>query len=247
MNREGIPEDLCKLLDAERDLPGASPDVVEAALARFNAAFGGEGGLSDAAPAAGAAPTPRQGAEANQAPAAKLAPVALAVEPVVRKSLAARALGPLLGLAIGAGLGYVAGSRQAAAPVEPLVSAPSAVSVTPVGPPSAAPPPPSPADVMLEPEPAPSGSVGQAPPRGPSAQRSASSQPPSALPPSSQPPSSLREERILLERARSALLRGDTAAALSACALHQQKFPHGQLSQERDALRKQASAPGPQD
>lgn len=216
MNREEIPEDLCRLLDAERDRPGPTPDDVERALTRFNAQLTSAPGVEPVAPSVSAAPS---------------------------QSLAARALGPLLGLAIGAGLGYAVGVSQA--PPEPAVPAISAATATAVAPTLSAAPTDAliPTDLPLEPSAAPSPAAPRPHSTAPSGQAPSGQ----SAQPSTPPASTLREERILLERARSALLRGDTAAALSACALHQQRFPRGQLSQEREALRKQASAPGPKD
>jgi hypothetical protein len=58
------------------------------------------------------------------------------------------------------------------------------------------------------------------------------------------PPSTLRAERVLIERARSALLRGDARAAREAIALHRERFPDGQLAEERELLRSQVDAAG---
>ncbi len=46
----------------------------------------------------------------------------------------------------------------------------------------------------------------------------------------------LSEERSLVEMARSALVRGDGAAALEAVQLHARRFPDGRLREERDSL-----------
>jgi hypothetical protein len=53
---------------------------------------------------------------------------------------------------------------------------------------------------------------------------------------------SLAAERSLLEIARTALARGDSASALDALGKHQAQFPQGQLSEEREALYVQALA-----
>jgi hypothetical protein len=47
---------------------------------------------------------------------------------------------------------------------------------------------------------------------------------------------SLRDERLLLERASSALVRGDSAAALIALREHARRFPKGALAEEREVL-----------
>ncbi len=47
---------------------------------------------------------------------------------------------------------------------------------------------------------------------------------------------SLEGERVLLDAARAALGRGDGAAALGATAAHEQRYPHGLLAEEREAI-----------
>jgi hypothetical protein len=57
------------------------------------------------------------------------------------------------------------------------------------------------------------------------------------------PPSvDLAAESALVERARTALGRGDAAAALAAIDEHTRRFPRGTMSEERDAVRIQALA-----
>jgi hypothetical protein len=79
---------------------------------------------------------------------------------------------------------------------------------------------------------------------------SGAEQPPSAAPPAGIPvagthahPSTAGQyglEVALLAPARTSLARGDFGGALSALAQHQRDYPHGQLAQERDALRVRA-------
>jgi len=52
--------------------------------------------------------------------------------------------------------------------------------------------------------------------------------------------SSYASELELLEPARSSIARGDFQGALSAIVRHQHEYPHGQLTQEREALRVRA-------
>jgi|HubBroStandDraft_6_1064221.scaffolds.fasta_scaffold353383_2 hypothetical protein len=52
----------------------------------------------------------------------------------------------------------------------------------------------------------------------------------------------LAAERLLLDRARSHLLHGHSAAALASIGEHARRFPRGALSEERDALRVEALA-----
>jgi hypothetical protein len=53
-------------------------------------------------------------------------------------------------------------------------------------------------------------------------------------------PSSLRAERLLLETASAALMKGDHASAIAALKQHQARFPKGELAQEREVLLVQA-------
>jgi hypothetical protein len=50
----------------------------------------------------------------------------------------------------------------------------------------------------------------------------------------------LNAEQELLDRARTLLLQGEPAAALKAIDIHRRHFPHGVLSEERDALQIEA-------
>jgi hypothetical protein len=65
---------------------------------------------------------------------------------------------------------------------------------------------------------------------------------PSAIPSARSHDTSLAAERALIERARSALARGDGEGALSATAQHEREFAKGQLAEEREALAVQALA-----
>lgn len=52
----------------------------------------------------------------------------------------------------------------------------------------------------------------------------------------------LSSEKALIERARSALSRGDTNASLEAIRAHQKRFPNGRLNEERELIAIQALA-----
>lgn len=54
------------------------------------------------------------------------------------------------------------------------------------------------------------------------------------------PRTDLAAEQLLIERVRSALVKNLGESALESVGLHQNRFPHGALSEERDALRVQA-------
>jgi hypothetical protein len=88
--------------------------------------------------------------------------------------------------------------------------------------------------VELPAAPAPSASVSAAPmdvqtPRGKIA-------PPPSSPTSAASDASLRRERVLIERASSAIARQDGTAALAALDEHRTSFPNGRLTEEREAL-----------
>jgi hypothetical protein len=69
---------------------------------------------------------------------------------------------------------------------------------------------------------------------GPPAARPSS--PPSIAGASSGSAGDLASERLLLDRARTDLLHGEPAAALTSVGLHARRFPRGVLSEEREAL-----------
>jgi RNA polymerase sigma-70 factor (ECF subfamily) len=56
------------------------------------------------------------------------------------------------------------------------------------------------------------------------------------------PAGSLRAERLLIETAAAALVRGDNASAVAALREHAQKFPRGDLAEEREVLLAKARA-----
>lgn len=70
-------------------------------------------------------------------------------------------------------------------------------------------------------------------------------EPSAARAPRPAPGGSLRAERLLLEAASAALMRGDAESALVALRQHAQRFPKGALAEEREALLARArAAPG---
>ncbi len=62
----------------------------------------------------------------------------------------------------------------------------------------------------------------------------------SASAPVQQRPDNISEERALLDTARTALGRSDGASALDGVKKHEQRFPKGQLTEEREAIAVQA-------
>jgi hypothetical protein len=134
--------------------------------------------------------------------------------------LATKLAGYTAAVALGALVGFGSAKLLASAPEPIPAPAPSARSVI-IAPPASVAPVVTPPVAVPEPS------------------RAA---PPVSAPPLPQAPapSTLHAERVLLERARSAILRRDADAALAAVALHAKRFPHGQLAEEREALRTQA-------
>lgn len=118
--------------------------------------------------------------------------------------------------------GAVTGAAVHAVVATPTIEAPSpvlpppVVSVMPVPPTSASAPADSTGAIP---------SASSAEPPSPAASKTASGQ-----------DSDLSTERAMIERARTALMRGQHAAALETLAMHAEKFPRGRLSQEREVL-----------
>jgi hypothetical protein len=75
---------------------------------------------------------------------------------------------------------------------------------------------------------------------GPVTTASSVPMPKSPSPKASATSSSISAEQAILDTARVALGREDGDAALAATAVHAQRFPHGQLSEEREAIAIQA-------
>lgn len=226
---------LAALLAPERDAPAVDAARLEAVRKNLEAAI--------AAPTAVLDPSPQPPSAAPSAPAA---------------SGLMRLTGMFaLGLVVGAA-GYATLGPKPMPLAPPLEPTPVVLSV---GPPEPAPP-----VVQLAPpatsSPAPSGAPAravvpaQASPAPPAASSGvapaslASTAPtvePPARPapePSARPQTLLDEERGLLERGRVALARRDWVSSLEAVRAHRQRFPSGQLAEERDALEVQALAAG---
>ena len=68
--------------------------------------------------------------------------------------------------------------------------------------------------------------------------------PPASLGATARPATVLDEERGLVEQGRVAFSRRDWLSSLEAVRAHRQRFPNGQLAEERDALEVQALAAG---
>jgi len=178
------------------------------------AALAAAGGTAKAAATAG-------GTTAAGASAASAATSALTVKVVV--GIAA------LAFAAGTGTGVVI-QRAATPPAVPIAPAPSATapvpeptliansrSITPTAPSNSA--------------------IPTAPPALPTA---LSVPPPTAAPSGTSADADLATERSLIDRARSALARGDVPACLDATSAHAKRFPAGRLGEERELIAIQA-------
>jgi hypothetical protein len=158
-------------------------------------------------------------------------------------------------LAIGAALGAAGYALLGPKPMQPTVPTESRA---PIG---TAPSPdqvsPLPATVLVQPEPAPSTTAPTRVlvPTRPSAASPLTSNLGAETPPTPPAPSTslgatarpatvLDEERGLVEQGRVAFSRRDWLSSLEAVRAHRQRFPNGQLAEERDALEVQALAAG---
>jgi hypothetical protein len=248
--------DLEALLREERARPLPSPDVQQRVFGRleatllaptaFDAADGpgdaqgfdasADAGLGDAVAGGGAA-------AAGGATIATLTTKATVASVAGTTAVAAKAAGGVGvktvlsalvagNLALGATTfvagGVVGASLHAAYTEPPAVQAPTPAQVQPTPPPPPPvlelPPEPEPAPAAVAPEP-----VAPAPPA-----RQAEPKPSPARPPERD--ATLGEERSLIEMARTSLGRGKAEAALTPLLAHQQRFEHGQLTEEREVL-----------
>lgn len=213
----GFSEDLEQLLDAERDIDAPLPAQRARLLGRLQPLL-----VVPAALAVGASTTTTAASTTTATSTATQAAGGLLKAKLGAVAVSAALLGGVVG---------AAGHAYLAAPA-PL---PAASQVAPVAPAIAAPPTPEPAPVAsTELAPAP---VTSAAPATPSVPESSASRAPRPV-----PAGSLRAERLLLETASAALMRGDTESALKALRQHAQRFPSGALSEEREALLARARA-----
>jgi hypothetical protein len=207
---EPLPDDLRRLLDAEKrseDAPGASRDRV---LMRLGGTFG-----LGAPIAASTATAPSPSGAATTA----LGRAAGQVGGAVRLARAATIF--VAGAATGVGGQHaVRHLRAKAAP--PAQVAPRRPMPAPLPPPAAEPAAPMPTPAVSEPPTVHS--------RRPAL--------PVAAPGDAD--DRLGAERALLEIARAALARGDAEGALAALARHEAAFSRGELTEEREGLRVQA-------
>jgi len=268
---EPLSDAMRSLLDSERPLQPVPGDVKARLFERLSTSIANvPGGSGSSGSGSGSAPRGDGGAGSvgsGTAGAAKLAPGALGGAATAGKvviGIVSFSLGGVVGAGIHAAAtsnerpAMVAASQPSVSPAAPAAgplmpgaptgqadpgatgqpgaAAPS-VSVTPEAP-GGAPPINSPSPVGA---PVSGSSRPAAGARGPTA--SPGPNPAAQVAPAQpRPGDSLGAERSLVDQARAALARHDTAAALAALAQHQQAFPSGQLAEERLALQVMAMA-----
>lgn len=224
-----LPDDLLEYLTAAREVEVPSSATKERLLTRLGPLLpplGGGGSPSGGdSPAGDASPTGDasgglSSVGASGATAAKgAATTAAGAASLLKGKLVVAAVSAMIGAAGGATMqAVIAPQRNLATNVTVAVAPPSDRI-----PKSAAPP---------------SASVPDAP-------TATSSSVSSAVSPPVEPPtvrkSSMRAERILLEAANAAILRGDRAAAMASLQQHARTYPRGELAVERDILMSQAT------
>lgn len=246
-----LPGDLASLLDAERARPAPAPDATDRLFSRLEASIGalppvpaggggggsggggdgGDGGAGGGGHAGGhAAGTAAAGAGgASAAGAATKAGVAGAL---LAKPVALATATFALGSALGAAVDHAA--VQPEPPRTKIVYVDRVVPLVPTGARTAA----SDEPAVTALSAAPKGTSRPPPTQSGAAGASAAS----AQDTPSGHDAQLAGERALIEIARTALAKGDSAAALDALGKHAAKYPRGQLAEEREALAVEALA-----
>ena len=205
---EHLPGELEELLDAEREIEAPAPDKRARMLARLGPLVipGAIGAGVGAGVGAAAAGSGAETAATGKAAGA------------IGAGLKAKAVVAVIAGAVGAVGGAVTHAAFTAAPE---------VRSAPVATPSAR--------VV----PVPASAIAAPPPSAVTTESAAPVAAPSASAPiraGSGTTGNLRTERLLLERATAALMRGDSSSALAALREHARKFPRGELTEEREVL-----------
>ena len=225
MNQKPIPSRLRFLVEAERGRPGAPGDAKALAQAKLaallgpGAGLGGGGGEGSGGPGgSGATGTaPSHGSFPTSALKAGASGLGTA------KLIGAFVIGGIVGGAVATATVRPGERLVYVDPVGPALSASGTV-------------PPTAASIAAI-------DVSSLPSASASAQSGRAS-PPVTTPPASSAVRSrdgdLSAERTIIERARSALARGDGEAALVAVAQHEREFAKGQLAEEREVVAVQA-------
>jgi TolA-binding protein len=209
---EPLADDLLEYLAAARETEPVSAALKERLLARLGPMLPPDGG--GGSDGGGSPSDGGAGAEAA---------VTSATASILQSKVFVAAVAAVIGAAGGAtGYATLAPPRTVITYM-PAVAAPAPESAAPEPQPASIAPPPA---VAVEPA-APSTSAPVPPPK-------TSSEAPARR------NSTMRAERILLEAANAALLRGDHVAAIASLRKHERRYPKGELVQERDVLMAQA-------
>lgn len=214
---EPLADDLLEYLAAARETEPVSAALKQRLLARIGPMLppddggGSDGGGSDG----GGSPSDGGGGVE--------AAVTSATAGVVQSKVFVAAVAAVIG-AVGGATGYATlAPPRTVITYMPAAAAPAPTPAAPQPQPASIAPPPA---IAVEPA-APSTSAPAPPPR-------TSSDAPAPR------KSTMRAERVLLEAANAALLRGDHAAAIASLRKHERRYPKGELVQERDVLMAQA-------
>ncbi len=213
---ERLPDDLLDYLAAAREVEPVSAALKQRLLSRLGPMLPPDGG--------GGSPGDDGGGSPSGGGGGAEAAVTSATASVVQSKVFVAAVAAVIGAGAGA-TGYATlGPPRTVIAYVPAAAAPAPTS-EPREPPAAVIPAP-PAPVAVEPA-APITSAPVAPPK-------------TSSPAPAGRKSTMRAERILLEAANAALLRGDPSAAIASLRKHERRFPRGELVQERDVLMSQA-------
>ncbi len=188
---------------------------------------------------AGLAPLPSHPTPAPAAPPAAPSPgaTALSLSPLAQRVL----LGVVISLSIGVGAGALGMRAYDTRGPSNDGAGPSIVDASPGPQPNQ----PENADLTASraipsAAPTPTESVSSAEPKRPSARPSNAVPTLAPTPPLGLPAADLIAERLLLDDARAALLRGEGSKAIPTLSEHVRRYPKGRLAEERDALLVQA-------
>jgi hypothetical protein len=205
---KSLPDDLEDLLDAERDIDAPPHAQRQRIFTRL------EPLILPVAIGTGALAT----SASVSATAEAAAGAGATTTAVIGGALRAKVIASVLSAAVvGAGVGAAGHAYFAPPRAAPAVPAASVV------PAPKAPPPPAP-EPERAPEPAPTPSAAAPPASASRTEERARSA------------GSLRAERLLIETASAALVRGDNASAIAALRQHARTFPKGALAEEREVL-----------
>jgi hypothetical protein len=219
MTEKSIPPELRFLIEAERSRPDAPAEARAIAQAKLAGLLGPIAGLGGGGRDGGSSGPIGRGSAAGSVARGSGRALKGALGVPAAKALAVLALGGLMGGGVATA---VIRSGERVVYVERPASAVSATAPLPqVSSATAEIVPPLPSAIAS--------TRGAAPPSAPLSSSMARGR-----------DTDLAAERAIIERARSALARGDAQGALVSIAEHEREFPRGQLVEEREALAVQA-------